>query len=174
MLFPSISFSLYDPGLDEDTTKKGPSHLSWRFPTVSGLATLRSTKCPGLMFFSLTFRSCHLMVSSWYLMMWSSAWSLVPSMVSFVILQFSSSSAEAKVPYWAHSCFFQCYFFITKQNLERDKSRWPWDNSVVVPHHLYQLVWPLSSGLIEDWLHYPYYYDSIGSFYESIWFWISH
>jgi hypothetical protein len=29
--------------------------------------------------------------------MWSTAWSLVPSMVSFVILQFSSSSAESKV-----------------------------------------------------------------------------
>jgi hypothetical protein len=25
MSFPSMSFSLYDPGLDEDTTKKGPS-----------------------------------------------------------------------------------------------------------------------------------------------------
>jgi hypothetical protein len=29
--------------------------------------------------------------------MWSTALSLVPSMVSFVILQFSSSSAESKV-----------------------------------------------------------------------------
>jgi hypothetical protein len=29
--------------------------------------------------------------------MWSTAWSVVSSMVSFVILQFSSSSTEAKV-----------------------------------------------------------------------------
>jgi hypothetical protein len=28
MSLPSMSFNLYDPGLDEDTTKKGPSHLS--------------------------------------------------------------------------------------------------------------------------------------------------
>jgi hypothetical protein len=40
MSFPSISFNLYDPGLDKDTTKKGPSHLSCSFPTVSGLAIL--------------------------------------------------------------------------------------------------------------------------------------
>jgi hypothetical protein len=46
--------NLYDPGLDEDTIKKGPSHLSCSFPTVSGLAILRSTKCPGLIFFNLT------------------------------------------------------------------------------------------------------------------------
>jgi hypothetical protein len=97
MLFPSMSFNLYDLGLDKDTTKKVPSHFSWSFPTVSGLATLRSTKCPGLMSFSLTFRSCLLTVSAWYLMMWSIAWSLVPSMVSFVILQSSSFPAEARV-----------------------------------------------------------------------------
>ena len=92
-----MSFSLYEPGLDEDTTKKGPSHLSCSFPTMSGLAILRSTKCPGLIFFNLTFLSRHLIVLAWYLLMWSIAWSLTPSIVSFVILQVSSSSAEARV-----------------------------------------------------------------------------
>jgi hypothetical protein len=38
--FPSMSLSLYDPDLDEDTSKKGPSHLSCSFPTVSRLAIL--------------------------------------------------------------------------------------------------------------------------------------
>jgi hypothetical protein len=92
-----MSFSLYEPGLDEDTTKKGPSHLSYSFPIVSGLAILRSTKCPGLIFFNLTFLSRHLIVSAWYLLMWSIAWSLTPSIVSFVILHVSSSSVEARV-----------------------------------------------------------------------------
>jgi hypothetical protein len=62
MSFPSMSLNMYDPGLDEDTTKKGPSQLSCSFPTVSGLAILQSTKCPGLIFFSLTFMSRHLTV----------------------------------------------------------------------------------------------------------------
>jgi hypothetical protein len=68
-----MSFNMYDPGLDEDTTKKGPFHVSYNFPTVSGLAILRSTKCTGLIFFSLTFLSHHLTVSAWYLLMWSIA-----------------------------------------------------------------------------------------------------
>jgi hypothetical protein len=57
MSFPPIYFNMYDPGLDEDTTKKGPSHLSCSFSTVSGLAILRSTKCPSIIFFSLIFVS---------------------------------------------------------------------------------------------------------------------
>jgi hypothetical protein len=52
-----MSFNLYDPGLDEDTTKKGPSHVSYNFPTVSGLAIIRSTKCTGLIFFSTSYFS---------------------------------------------------------------------------------------------------------------------
>jgi hypothetical protein len=92
-----MSLKLQDPGLDEDTTKEGHSHLSYSFTTVSGLATLRSTKCPGLIFFSLTFLSRHLTISTWYLLMWSIAWSLIPSIESFEILQASSSSVEAKV-----------------------------------------------------------------------------
>jgi hypothetical protein len=81
----------------EDTTKKGPSHLSCSFPIVSGLATLRSTKCPGLIFFNLPFLSHHLIVSAWYLLIWSIAWSLTPSIASFIILQASSPSVEARV-----------------------------------------------------------------------------
>jgi hypothetical protein len=49
------------------------------------------------MFFNFTLWSRHVILLAWYLLMWSTAWSLVPSMVSFVILQPSSSSAEAKV-----------------------------------------------------------------------------
>jgi hypothetical protein len=45
-----MSFNMYDLDLDEDTTKKGPSHLSCSFPNVPGLAILRSTKCPGMIF----------------------------------------------------------------------------------------------------------------------------
>jgi hypothetical protein len=50
-----------------------------------------------MVFFNFTLQSRHLIVSAWYLLMWSTAWSLVPSMVSFVILQPSSSSVKAKV-----------------------------------------------------------------------------
>jgi hypothetical protein len=67
------------------------------FSTVSGLAILRSTKWPGLIFFNRTFLSCHFIVLAWYLLMCSMAWSMVPSMVSFVIWESVSSSAEAVV-----------------------------------------------------------------------------
>jgi hypothetical protein len=49
------------------------------------------------MFFNLTFLSHHLTVSAWYLLMCSMAWSLVPSMVSFVTWQTPSSYVEPKV-----------------------------------------------------------------------------
>ena len=92
-----MSFNLYDPGLDEDTTKNGPSHFNCSLPTVSGLATLRSTKCPGSIFFNRTFLSRHLTVSAWYLLIFSTAWSLIPSKASFSTRQASSGpdSAEA-------------------------------------------------------------------------------
>ena len=97
MSFPSMSFSLYDTGLHEDTTKKGPSHLSCSFPTVSGLTILRSTKCPGSIFFIITFQSHYLAILAWYSLMWSITWTLTPSIVYFDILQVSSSYAEARV-----------------------------------------------------------------------------
>jgi hypothetical protein len=62
--YPSICKNRVEPGLDEDTTRKGPSHFSCNFPTVSGLATLRSTRCPGLIFFNRTFLSHHFIVSA--------------------------------------------------------------------------------------------------------------
>jgi hypothetical protein len=50
-----------------------------------------------MIFFNLTFLSRHFTDSAWYLLMCLIACSLVPSMVSFVIFQSSSSSTEAKV-----------------------------------------------------------------------------
>ena len=64
---------------------------------MSGLATLRSTKCPGLIFFNRTFLSRHFIVLAWYLLMFSTAWSLVPSTVFFCYVIISLSSAEVVV-----------------------------------------------------------------------------
>jgi hypothetical protein len=63
-----MSLNVYDPGLNKDATKKGPSHLSYSFPIVFGLAILRSIKCSGLMFFNLTFVPRHFAVLAWYLL----------------------------------------------------------------------------------------------------------
>jgi hypothetical protein len=46
MSFPSMSFNLYELGLFEAETRKGPSHFICNFPAVSGLATLlRPGRC---------------------------------------------------------------------------------------------------------------------------------
>ena len=52
--------------------------------------------------------------------------------------------------YWPCLCLFWSYCFVTKQEFEGCKSCWPWRSCVVAPHYFNQLVWPISSGLVED------------------------
>jgi hypothetical protein len=168
-----MSFNLYDPDLDKVTTKKGPSHLSCSFPIVSGLATLRSTKCPGLIFFNLTFLSRHLTVSAWYLLIWSIVWSLTPSIVSFVILQASSSSVEARVLIDYVLASSGVIASSPNKSLNRVnpidlETTVLWFHTTFTNSSDHFPFWQ-----IKDWFHYSCD-DSVSSLYQSIGFWMSH
>jgi hypothetical protein len=70
-------------------------------------------------------------------------------MVSFIILQSSSSSAEAKVliePVLASSGVIA----LSPNRSLNGVNPVDLETTVLVPYHFYQLIWPLSSRMIED------------------------
>jgi hypothetical protein len=116
-----MSFNLYDPSRFEAATKKGPSHFNWSLPIVLGLATLRSARCPGIMFFNFTFLSHHFFVLASYLLICSMISSLSPSTIAldfFAIVIFSHNNDVC----WSSFYFFWGVCFVPEEKLEGVKS----------------------------------------------------
>ena len=71
---------------------EGSSHFVWSFPTVAAFGFLLRTRSLSYMCFLTTLLSLHFLVCSWYLLMFSTAFNIVPLIVS---LEYSSSVAKA-------------------------------------------------------------------------------
>ena len=91
VVLPSPSVKKNDLGLPTAFAVYDPFHLGWSFPALAAMGFLLRTRSPSHMSFLTTWLSLHLLVWSWYLVMFSTASSLMPSIVS---LEYSSSCAK--------------------------------------------------------------------------------